>query len=99
MKKSKGFIAALLALILIVTLSFTLMIGTDTDWGSIVNKKPTTPDGDIINTLLYRPKSAAKENPASAQLAECSHCMQLCQPPFFRVAADLSSAVPRSHLT
>ena len=44
------------------------MIGTDTAWGKVRVEKMvlSSSDGDVVNALLYRPKSATPENPAPA---------------------------------
>ena len=68
MKKSTRILC--LVTVLLFGLSLLLIIGTDTDWGKIevTRMTLTTPDGDEISALLYKPYSATPENPAPCVL-------------------------------
>ncbi len=63
-KKNKAVKIAAIILTLVLALSLTLIVGTDTSWGKVEVSKLTlvTPDGDEISALLYKPYAANEQN-------------------------------------
>lgn len=55
-------------LVCLAVLSLVLVIGTDTCWGKVRVEKMvlSSADGDVVNAMLYKPKTATAENPAPA---------------------------------
>lgn len=70
MNKSKTFGYLVIAAVVLIVFSLTLILGTDSGWGKVKvrNMILTTQDGDRISALLYKPKTATAENPAPALL-------------------------------
>ena len=70
MSKKRNFIYLVITAVFLIALSMTLILGTDSGWGKVTVKNMilTTPDGDRISALLYKPKTATPENPAPALL-------------------------------
>ena len=68
MKVSTRILA--LVTVLLFALSLVLIIGTDTNWGKVevTRMTLTSPDGDEISALLYKPNSATPETPAPCVL-------------------------------
>ena len=62
--KTHGIFAGIL--IVLFVLSLTLVIGTDSNWGKteVSHMVLVSPDGDEINTMLYKPNTATAEHPA-----------------------------------
>lgn len=66
MKKRRGIMGSIIAVIIMMTLSLTLILGVDSDWGKIEVKHMTltSADGDRISAMLYKPKTATEKTPA-----------------------------------
>ena len=59
---------AIIAIAIAVAVTFLTVIGTDTAWGKVRVEKMvlSSADGDVVNAMLYRPRTATAENPAPA---------------------------------
>jgi len=68
MNKSRSFGYLIITAVVLIVMSLMLILGTDSGWGKVKvrNMILTTPDGDRISALLYKPKTATPENPAPA---------------------------------
>ena len=67
-KRLTPFTVSIICIVVLSALALILVIGTDTAWGKVRVEKMvlSSSDGDVVNALLYRPKSATPENPAPA---------------------------------
>ncbi|MCR5722874.1 MAG: alpha/beta hydrolase [Lachnospiraceae bacterium] len=67
-KKLSAYSVTAIIIAVFAVLSLILVIGADTAWGKVRVEKMllSSADGDVVNALLYKPKSATAENPAPA---------------------------------
>ena len=67
-KKLSPFAIAAIVICFFAVLALTLVIGTDTAWGKVRVEKMvlSSADGDVVNAMLYRPRTATADNPAPA---------------------------------
>lgn len=68
MKRLSPFAISIICIVVLSALALILVIGTDTAWGKVRVEKMvlSSSDGDVVNAMLYRPKTATAENPAPA---------------------------------
>ena len=74
--KTHGIFAGILIVLFVLTL--TLVIATDSNWGKteVSHMVLVSPDGDEINTMLYKPNTATAEH--SAPCAMITHEATIC---------------------
>ena len=67
-KRLTPFAISIICIVALSALALILVIGTDTAWGKVRVEKMllSSSDGDVVNAMLYRPKTATVENPAPA---------------------------------
>ncbi len=64
-KRLTPFAISVICIVALSALALILVIGTDTAWeGSCRENAASSSDGDVVNAMLYRPKTATMENPA-----------------------------------
>ena len=67
-KKLSAYAISVICIVALSVLALILVIGTDTAWGKVRVEKMilSSADGDVVNAMLYRPRSATADNPAPA---------------------------------
>lgn len=67
-KKLSALAISIICIAALSVLALILIIGTDTAWGKVRVEKMvlSSSDGDVVNAMLYRPRTATKDNPAPA---------------------------------
>ncbi|MBR5382704.1 MAG: alpha/beta fold hydrolase [Clostridia bacterium] len=67
-KKCSATVITAIAIVIAMILTFLFVIGTDTAWGKVRVEKMvlSSADGDVVNAMLYKPRTATAENPAPA---------------------------------
>ncbi len=67
-KRLTPFAISIICIVVLSALALILVIGTDTAWGKVRVEKMvlSSSDGDVVNAMLYRPRTATAKTPAPA---------------------------------
>ena len=66
MREKRVLKVSIIAVVILIFLSMTLILGVDSNWGNVkvTRMTLTSPDGDRISAMLYKPKTATVKTPA-----------------------------------